>query len=289
MIEDKFRNWEKECEERFSRLKANEEELNRIFIDLYGLGSELSPEVDASHVSVSRALLSREIRSLVSYAVGCVFGRYSPDREGLCFAGGQWDESCYRQVIPVEDNIISFSETGTGYDVTKRLTDFVGNVYGQDVLAENMSYIAGALGGKGSTESIIRDYLMNDFYADHVRTYRKRPIYWMVTSGERKAFRSLFYIHRFEPSLFDAIRRGPLAARMAFLEIELDSLMGSSDISACDRERTEKKILELSAQTAELEDLSKRLEKLSGERVILDPDMGIKHNYGLLSDILERI
>ena len=285
LIEDKFRKWEEECEGRLLRLKANEEELNRIFADLYGLGGEISPEVDGARISVREAQLSREIRSLVSYAVGCVFGRYSPDRDGLCFAGGEWDESCYRSVIPAADNVVCITPTGTEQDALRRFTDFVGKVYGADALEENMSFISLALGGKGDPGKTLQEYFENGFYPDHLRTYRKRPLYWMVSSGPRGALRALIYCHRYEPAVFGKIKSGALSARIRFLERELSGLKegrNSPSSTGAGGNSLEKDL-------KELECFSKKLDELSARRVILDHNDGIRHNYALLSEVLEEI
>ena len=288
LIEEKYIKWEKECEARFSLLKANEEELNRIFIELYGLGGEIPPEVDDEHVSVTRALKSREIRSLLSYAVGCIFGRYSPDREGLCYAGGPWDGSCYRTVVPVENNIITLSVTGTGSDIMFRLTDFVKNVFGVDVLMENMSFIAGALERRGEPKDVISEYFQSGFYSDHLKTYRKRPIYWMVSSGEKKAFRALVYYHRYDPEVFAEAVMGAVSDRMRHCRREMEELE-KTERSTQAKLSVSKRLSLLGEQMDELMVFSHRLERLSLEPVSLDAGMGIRYNYGLLSDVLERI
>lgn len=285
LIEDKYRKWEEKCDERFRRLKANEEELNRIFAGLYGLGKEISPEVDESRISVSRADLSREVRSLISYAVGCIFGRFSPDREGLCYAGGRWEPGCYGRVIPVRDNIVTVTPTGTDWDITQRFSDFVAKVYGEDVLEKNMAFIAEALGGREEPEKTVGEYFQSGFYADHLRTYRKRPIYWMVSSGPRKAFCALIYYHRYEPGVFEMMDRGPLSARIRLLEGKLGILNGSRPGGEGTRKETER----IEKDIDELRSFSVRLEELTERRMILDRNDGIKHNYGLLSEVLEVI
>ena len=172
LIADKFTAWQQECNERFNTLKANEEELNRIFIDIYGLQEELTPDVDDKDVTVRRADLEREVRSLVSYAVGCMFGRYSLDVEGLAYAGGGWDASKYSSFIPDRDNIVLITdeEYMPDDDIVTRFTDFIRTVYGSDTLEENLRFIADALGGKGKTaREVIRGYFLKDFFKDHVK------------------------------------------------------------------------------------------------------------------------
>ena len=167
LIADKFKEWEAECDARFNQLKANEEELNRIFIDIYGLQDELTPEVEDKDVTVRKADLQREIKSLISYAIGCIFGRYSLDVEGLAFAGGEWDESKYKTVIPDADNILPICDDDYFEDdLANKIFKWVETVYGKETLEENLRFIADALGGKGTAREVIRNYLLNGFYAD---------------------------------------------------------------------------------------------------------------------------
>ena len=177
LISDKFKQWEEECQERFDTLKANEEELNRIFIEIYGLQDELTPEVADKDVTVRLANLQREIKSLISYAVGILFGRYSLDVEGLAYAGGEWDSSLYSTIIPDENNIIPVLDEGYFVDdLMELMIKFVSKVYGDDTLEENLKFISDALGGNGTSKENIRNYLISSFYADHLKTYQKRPI-----------------------------------------------------------------------------------------------------------------
>lgn len=168
LISDKYAAWKAECETRFLQLQKNEEELNRIFIDIYGLQGELTPEVADKDVTVHRVFDSKddvpetmkgsnyirtmrdEIVSLISYAVGCMLGRYSLDVEGLAYAGGEWDDSKYKTFIPDSDNIIPICDDDYfDDDITGRFVEFVRTVYGEDTLEENLRFIANALGGKG--------------------------------------------------------------------------------------------------------------------------------------------
>ena len=175
LISDKFKEWAMECDERFAKLKANEEELNRIFIEIYGLGDELTPEVEDKDVTVRRADLQREIKSLISYAIGCIFGRYSLDVEGLCYAGGVWDETKYQTIIPDRDNILPICDDEYFEDdIVGKFINFVEVVYGKETLEENLKFISSALGGKGTAREVIRSYFLNDFYSDHLKTYQKK-------------------------------------------------------------------------------------------------------------------
>lgn len=200
LISDKYREWEAECRERFDRLKANEEELNRIFIDIYGLQDELTPEVEDKDVTVRLADLEREIKSLISYLIGIEFGRYSLDVDGLAYAGGEWDSTKYITYQPDVDGIVPiYSKLGMQDGMTERLIRLIKLVYGEDTYRQNIDFIAEALGKKKneSSEETLNRYICDDFYADHLKIYQKRPIYWMFSSGKYSGFKCLIYMHRY--------------------------------------------------------------------------------------------
>ena len=199
--------WAGECEERFEKLKANEEELNRIFIDIYGLQDELTPEVEDKDVTVRKADLGRDVRSFISYAVGCMFGRYSPTYDGLAYAGGTWDDGKYNIYKPDADGIIPICDDEYFEDdMMGRFVEFVRVVYGDSSLEDNLRFIANALGGKGQPKEVIRNYFLNDFYTDHCKIYQKRPIYWLFDSGKKNGFKCLIYLHRYQPDTIARIR-----------------------------------------------------------------------------------
>lgn len=206
LIADKFATWEAVCSLRFHALKRNEEQLNRIFADIYGLEDQLTFYVEDRAVSVRKADLKREIKSLISYAVGTLFGRYSLDVPGIAYAGGKWEPKHYVTVQPVEDNILLLrEEPGSTPDAAELFFRWVATVYGRETLEENLSFIAQALGGEGTPRLIIRRYLFRDFYADHLKIYQKRPIYWQLNSGKQGHFRALIYIHRYRPDLLNQL------------------------------------------------------------------------------------
>lgn len=285
LIADKYRQWQEQCDDRFNRLKSNEEELNRIFIELYGLQDELTPEVKDQDVTVRRAELQREIKSLISYAVGCIFGRYSPDTEGLCYAGGEWDPTVYATVLPVADNIVLLCEQDQNGDLTDRLVDFVESVYGQETLEENLRFIADALGGKGSARQVIRHYLLSGFYADHVKIYRKRPIYWQFSSGKQNGFKALIYMHRYEPSLLQRMAAHYVPEQRSHYRSRLSELEAATG----DRALLKKQIAKVKEQLRETEEFEEKLRLLAQRRLCLDPDDGVKVNYAMLQDVLEPI
>ena len=288
LIFDKFKEWALACDERFAKLKGNEEELNRIFIALYGLQEELSPEVEDKDVTVRRAELQREIRSLLSYAVGCIFGRYSPDVEGLCYAGGTWDASLYRTVMPVEDNLLTLHGGEGENDIVVRVVDFVRAVYGEDTLEENLSFIATALGGKGDAREVLRSYFINGFYADHLKVYRKRPIYWLFDSGKKNGFKALFYLHRYDAELLSRMHSQYVVKRYDSLREGVKALINGLS-SAENRVKQVEVVKKLMLQWDELATFEKKLKLLTDERITLDLDDGVKVNYEKFGDLLAKI
>ncbi|WP_353990701.1 BREX-1 system adenine-specific DNA-methyltransferase PglX [Lacticaseibacillus paracasei] len=210
-VEAAFQQWQKEADDRFNQLKANEEELNRIFIDLYGLQDELSPEEEDKDVSVRRACLPRDIKAFMSYFIGCVFGRYSIDIPGLAYAGGDWDASKYKTFTPNEDDVILLTDDdyfSDNRDIMNRFKEFLTTTFGLENLNENLKFIADALGKRGeSSEEKIRAYLRDDFFKkDHLSTYQKRPIYWEFNSGRSGGFKALMYLHRYDRNTIAMIR-----------------------------------------------------------------------------------
>ncbi len=278
LIEERYREWEKQCDERFEKLKANEEELNRIFISLYGLDNELCSKVEDRDITVRRAEMQREIKSLISYAVGCMFGRYSVDEDGVVYAGGEWNESRYRTFRPVKDNIISVSAVQSDNDITALFIKWIGAVYGEETLEENLSFIAQALGGKGMPREIISDYFRTDFYRDHVKIYHKRPIYWMFSSGKKKGFMALVYLHRYDRGLVSRLRE-KYVSKQAELLLEA--------VESAEKEHRGRQSPRLREQEKEVREY---YEKLRGfEDYDINLDDGVKLNYSKFEDILEKI
>lgn len=282
-IQSAFEMWETACNERFAQLKANEEELNRIFIDIYGLQNELSPEVEDKDVTVRKADLQRDIKSLLSYAVGCMFGRYSLDSEGLAYAGGDWDESKYRTFLPDVDGIIPITdEEYLGDDIVTRLCSWLKVVYGEDTLEENLDFIAKALGGRGnSSREIIRNYFLKDFFKDHCKIYQKRPIYWLFDSGKQNGFKALIYLHRYTPDTIGNLRVDYLHKMQRVYESEINRMQDMIDHSTNAREvaASTKRKEKLQKQLKECRDYDEMIAHLALSRIELDLDDGVKVNY----------
>ena len=354
LISEKYAAWQAECEARFQQLKKNEEELNRIFIDIYGLQDELTPDVADKDVTVHRVFDSKddvpesmkgsnyvrtmrdEIVSLISYAVGCMFGRYSLDVDGLVFAGGDFDEKYCRwmgtlgdkanEVInergelqagaawagcslhpydgirkdgkwvkatfaPDTDNIIPICDDEYfDDDITGRFVNFVRAAYGEDTLEENLRFIAAALGGKGTPREIIRSYFLNDFYADHLKTYQKRPIYWLFDSGKKNGFKALCYMHRYQRDLLARLRTDYVHEQQERYRTQLAQLGDAIDrASASERVKLTKQQKKFQDQATELQKYEEKVHHLADQNIEIDLDDGVKHNYELFADVLAKI
>ena len=278
-----FLLWQGECSERFTQLKANEEELNRIFIDIYGLQDELTPEVEDKDVTVRKADFQRDIKSLLSYAVGCMFGRYSLDTDGLAYAGGDWDENKYKTFLPDADGILPITdEEYLDDDIVTRLCSWLKVVYGEDTLEQNLDFIAKALGGKGnSSREIIRSYFLKDFFKDHCKIYQKRPIYWLFDSGKQNGFKALIYLHRYTPDTIGNLRVDYLHKMQRVYESEIGRMQDMIDHSTNSREvaASTKRKEKLQKQLKECRDYDEMIAHLALSRTELDLDDGVKINY----------
>ena len=283
-----YDKWMQECNYRFNQMKANEEELNRIFIDIYGLKDELRSEVDEKDVSIRKADLHENIKSLLSYAVGCMFGRYSLDTEGLIYAGGVWEESKYSTFIPDSDNVIPITdEEYLEDDIVSRLCAWLKVVYGETTLEENLDFIAKALGNRGSSSrEIIRNYFLNDFFKDHCQTYSvtgsgKRPIYWLFDSGKQNGFKALIYLHRYNVDTIGNLRVDYLHRMQRVYESEIGRMQDMIDHSTNAREvgQATKRRDKLTKQLKECREYDEKLAHLALSRIELDLDDGVKSNY----------
>lgn len=282
-VSTSFEMWSKECAERFNQLKANEEELNRIFIDIYRLQDELTPEVEDKDVTVRQADLQRDIKSLISYAVGCMFGRYSLDEDGLAYAGGEWNNSKYDTFIPDEDNCIPITdEEYFEDDIVGLFCAWLKKVYGEDTLEENLDFIANALGNKGKTSrEIIRNYFLTDFIKDHIKTYQKRPIYWLFDSGKQNGFKALVYMHRWNADTIGNVRVEYLHRIQRVYEKEITRMQEIIDNSHDNKEisNATKRKEKLQKQIKETKDYDAKIAHLALSRIDIDLDGGVKVNY----------
>lgn len=280
-VQDCFNKWKEYKQEQFNKLKANEEELNRLFIEIYGLQDEMTPEVDDKDITVALADELRDIKSLLSYAVGCMFGRYSLDKKGLIFAGGEFDKSRYQTLEVDEDGILPIlSDTWFEDDIIEEFKRFLKKAFGELYFNENMQYIADVLGRKGSesAEDRIRTYFLKDFYKDHLQIYKKRPIYWMFTSGKEKAFNALIYLHRYEKTTLSRIRKDYLHE----FQNKLDNA-----IQRAENEGNVKLTSLYSKYQTECLEFDRKIKDLADEQIELDLDDGVKVNYAKFQGLLE--
>ena len=295
-IKDAFESWALECEQRFRNIKENEEKLNQKFIEIYGLAGEISPEVNEKYITVSKAYLERDIRSFISYAVGCMFGRYSLDVDGLVYAGGDWDASKYASFAADKDNIIPIcADEYFEDDIVGLFVEFVKTVYGEETLDENLKFIADALGGKGQPKDVIRDYFLNGFYTDHCSKYSvtgsgKRPIYWLFDSGKKNGFKALIYMHRYQPDTIARIRTDYVHEQQArYRTVIADLEQRIANASTGERVKLNKKLTTLQAQDTEIRTYEEKIHHLADQMISIDLDDGVKKNYAIFQDILAKI
>ena len=325
-IADAYRHWEQACDDRFYQLKANEEELNRIFIDIYGLQDELTPEVGEKDVTVRKADLTRDVKSLISYAVGCMFGRYSLNRQGLVYAGGDWEQTYHRNVLvdeggnaisfggnritvdknyqinvdgqwqdctysPEADNIIPICDDEYFEDdIVGRFVTFIETVYGKNTLEENLKFIANALGGKGQPRDVIRSYFLNDFFNDHCKIYQKRPIYWQFDSGKKNGFKALIYLHRYQPDTIARIRTDYVHEQQSRYRTAIAGLeQRIAGAATAERVKLTKQLKKLQDQAEELHGYEEKIHHLADQMIAIDLDDGVKKNYEIFQDVLAKI
>lgn len=290
-IKDVYWVWSQLCDKRFQKLKDNEEKLNRHFIDVYNLQNELTPEIEENDVSVRKADLGRDIRSFISYAVGCMFGRYSLDVDGLAYAGGEWDVSKYVSFAADKDNIIPICDDEYFEDdIVGLFVGFVKTVYGADTLDENLEFIANALGGKGQPKDVIRNYFLNDFYSDHCKIYQKHPIYWLFDSGKKNGFKALIYMHRYQPDTIARIRTDYVHEQQARYRTAITDLeQRIANASTGERVKLNRKLTTLQAQDTEIRTYEEKIHHLADQMISIDLDDGVKKNYAIFQDVLAKI
>ena len=290
-LKEAYTQWEQECDDRFNKVKENEEKLNHIFIDIYGLQDELSPEVEDKDVTIRKADLQRDIHSLLSYAVGCMFGRYSLDVPGLIYAGGEWDSYKYATFQPDKDAIIPICDDEYFEDdILGRFVKFIEVVFGRETLEENLRFIADALGGKGSSREVIRNYFINDFYADHLKMYQKRPIYWLFDSGKKNGFKCLIYMHRYQPDTIARIRTDYVHEQQSRYRTAISDLeQRINGASTSERVKLSKQLATLQTQADEIRVYEEKIHHLADQMIKIDLDDGVKHNYEIFKDVLAKI
>lgn len=289
LISDKYKQWEEECQQRFNTLKSNEEELNKIFIEIYGLKDELTPDVADKDVTVRLAEKEREIKSLISYMIGLIMGRYSLDTEGLVYAGGEWDSSKYVTYKPDDDGIVPvYSTLGMNDSLSSRIFNLIKLVYGEDTFRANVDFIAEALGKKTneSSEETINRYLCDEFYNDHLKIYQKRPIYWMFSSGKYNAFKCLIYLHRYNEDTLARINSKYLSHETARIKNDLEeTIINLNSVEGREKLQLDKFKKVLEDKYKEIIEYGQVLDHMANQYINLDLDDGVKVNYSKFQSI----
>ncbi len=318
LLQDKYEARKAEVNERFEQLRANEEELNRIFAKIYNMEGEVPIEVEDKYVSVACIFDTAdeipesykgnkyvrtkrdEITSLISYAVGCMFGRYSLDVDGLVLADQGATVDDYRAkmpdpthvtFMPDSDNVLPITDDEYfDDDIVRYFIDFVRTVYGEETLEQNLAFIAEALGGKGTSREVIRTYFLKDFYKDHCQTYKKRPIYWLFDSGKKNGFKCLVYMHRYQPDLLARIRTDYVHEQQERYRAQIgyanDAL---ATAERGERVRLDKRVKKLNDQLKETIAFEEKLHHLADQMIKIDLDDGVKVNYAKFQDVLAKI
>lgn len=318
LLHDKYEARKAEVNARFEQLRTNEEELNRIFAKIYNMEGEVPIEVEDKYVSVARIFDTAdeipesykgnkyvrtkrdEITSLISYAVGCMFGRYSLDVDGLVLAdqGATVDDylakmpnSDHVTFMPDSDNVLPITDDEYfDDDIVRYFIDFVRTVYGEETLEQNLAFIAKALGGKGTSREVIRTYFLKDFFKDHCQTYKKRPIYWLFDSGKKNGFKCLVYMHRYQPDLLARIRTDYVHEQQERYRAQIgyanDALVSAE---RGERVRLDKRIKKLNDQLKETIVYEEKLHHLADQMIKIDLDDGVKVNYAKFQDVLAKI
>ncbi|MBT2572527.1 BREX-1 system adenine-specific DNA-methyltransferase PglX [Bacillus sp. ISL-51] len=293
-IESAYKSWENYSNDQFNQLKTNEEKLNRIIIDIYGLNEEIIPDVDAKDVTIRKADLERDIKSFISYVVGCSFGRYSLDEEGIIYAGGEFDHLRYKTVKADKDNILPILP-GAHFedDIVSRFVNFIRITFGEETLSENLNFVADVLGRKKdeTPKETLRRYFLNDFYKDHIKTYSKRPIYWLFTSGKEKAFNCLIYMHRYDKTTLSRIRTDYLHEYQIRLDAEKKDWLNiiDGDSSAKEISNAKKELKSLEKKIDELKAYDELLHHMADMQIEIDLDDGVKVNYEKFKGLVAKI
>lgn len=320
LIRDKYEAHKAEVNERFDQLKANEEELNRIFAEIYNMVDEVPIEVEDKYVSVARIFDTKEeipesfkgnqyvrtmrdeIVSLISYAVGCMFGRYSLDVDGLVLANqgdtvedylAKMPDPAHVTFMPDADNVLPITDDAYFTDdIVARFEQFLIAAYGPETLEENLRFVADALSptAKGTPRETIRQYFLREFFADHCKQYKKRPIYWLLDAGKKNSFKALFYMHRYQPDLMARVRTDYVheqqeryRSRIAHLEEAQATAQGREKVALA------KELKRVNDQATELEAYEEKIHELADQMIAIDLDDGVKVNYAKFQPVLAKI
>ena len=339
-----YENYCSHWRDNFVQLHKNEEELNRLFIEIYDLQDEMDEKVSFDDITIlkkeakiveidnskaknfssesEKYLYDRGVslefnkdelvKQFLSYAIGCIMGRYSINKSGLIIANsddilelsenkfivkgsdGEIRQEIESKFLPDEFGIIPITdEKDFSNDIVEKVKEFIKFVYGEESLKDNLNFIAEALGNKDnkSAEEIIRTYFIKDFYSDHLQRYQKRPIYWLMNSGKKNAFSCLFYMHRYEPLTVARVRADYLIPYQEMLENKrkfIERQLSDDDISAKEKKNIEKQLKELDTLLKELREYANEVKHIAEQKISLDLDDGVNINYEKLGAILKK-
>lgn len=272
-----------EYKSRFVLLKNKEEELNRLFIDIYGLNEVLIPDIEDKYISLFDNNVMDIIKSLISYAIGCMFGRYSIDTNGLLCTETKYNMLNYQTFIPDEDNVIPITDAEYfSDDIVGMFCQWVRAVFGDNTLEKNLDYISRVLGNKGdSSREILRNYFLKDFFSDHLKMYQNKPIYWMFDSGKEDGFKALIYMHRYTPDTVGIIRTDYLHKTQKAIEQAMQRAEYTSEnsSSASDKKKAVQQITKYTKQLAQMKSYDEAMAHIANQRIEIDLDDGVKVNY----------
>lgn len=294
LLKNCIEKYKKDLKQKYDIVYNYETELNSIYLDIYNLIDELDNFIDTRFFNLRLLNYEREIKSLISYAVGCMFGRYSLDENGLVYAGGEFDVNRYKTFKVDIDNVIPITdEAYFADDIVSRFKTFIEVVYGKETLNENLDYIAETLGKRGTetSEDSIRRYFNNDFYLDHIKMYQKKPIYWLFDSGKKNGFKCLIYMHRYNENLVPKVRLDYLHRIQTTYEKLLSDINYklTTELSMNDKKETKKRQAELNAKLQEIKEYDEKIAHIANQRISIDLDDGVSVNYGKFADILGKI
>ncbi len=290
-IEEAYLAWKETSLQRIQDIKEMEEAINTSLAEIYGLEEEIIVKVEDKDITLHLPDINEDIKSFISYAVGCMFGRFSLDVPGIAYGGGIWDSTVYITFRPDKDAIIPICDDEYFEDdILGRFVSFVEKAFGKETLEENLRFIADALGGKGSSREVIRNYFINDFYADHLKMYQKRPIYWLFDSGKKNGFKCLIYMHRYQPDTIARIRTDYVheqQSRYRTAIADLENRIASAGTG--ERVKLSKKLTKLQDQAEELRVYEEKIHHLADQMIPIDLDDGVKVNYARFQDVLAKI
>jgi hypothetical protein len=292
-----FEQWQTQNRAAIDEMKRLEEENNRLFIEAYGLQDELSPDVPEEQITLVRADREKDSVRLISYSIGCMMGRYSLDEAGLIYAhagNGDFAPERYQTFAADDDGIVPLTdEFWFDDDAAQRLNEFLQTVWGAESLENNKNWLSESIGQKTSetADETLRRYLASNFYKDHLQTYKKRPIYWLFSSGKQGAFQALVYLHRYNESTLARMRNHYVVPLMGRLQNRIEMLEKDRDAatSPASKNKIGKEIERFNKKKIELSAFDEKLRHYADMRISLDLDDGVKVNYGKFGDLLAEV